>query len=157
MQTAIGKKFRSRKVKLAYEKRLLKQKEEDSVIKRNELRRKENSDVNGLNTNPRTHETATLLNNSSNNEGTYNETNVNNAGGAPSNLNGGNNKKVFEQTNYDTVTSVHDIEQDAHVYYYSDPKFMGQDNFNSRLPNIAEVPTKAITRCNSVNDNTDVK
>jgi hypothetical protein len=56
---------------------------------------------------------------------------------------------------YDTVTSVHDIEQDDHVSYYSAGDKQKEpliSTFERKLGKILEVPSKNITRNNSVND-----
>lgn len=66
--------------------------------------------------------------------------------------------------NYDTVTSVHDIEQDDHIYYGSETsKQQAQASreplFSSverKLGKILEVPSKNITRNNSMQDVSDV-
>ena len=74
-------------------------------------------------------------------------------------------KKQYLGT-YDTITSVHDIEQDDH-YYYSDIKESQNNNQNiplisipttqnfdrtDKLGRIQELPSKNITRNNSVSD-----
>lgn len=56
---------------------------------------------------------------------------------------------------YDTVTSVHDIEQDDHIYYGQDHE--GEQSslrlgFDRKLTKILEVPSKNITRNNSMSD-----
>jgi hypothetical protein len=61
---------------------------------------------------------------------------------------------------YDTVTSVHDIEQDDHIYYGEKAKDTSREplitSFEKKLGKILEVPSKNITRNNSVNDVSDV-
>ena len=59
---------------------------------------------------------------------------------------------------YDTVTSVHDIEQDDHIYYGQDHE--GEQSslrlgFDRKLTKILEVPSKNITRNNSMSDVND--
>lgn len=66
--------------------------------------------------------------------------------------------------NYDTVTSVHDIEQDDHIYYGSETsKHQAQavreplfSSVERKLGKILEVPSKNITRNNSMQDVSDV-
>lgn len=56
---------------------------------------------------------------------------------------------------YDTVTSVHDIEQDDHHYYMAanQPLLSIQTSFEpNKLSKIVEVPSKNITRNNSMSD-----
>ena len=60
------------------------------------------------------------------------------------------------QGSYDTVNSVHDIEQDDHQkYYYSDKKAAADQPllpYERKLGKILEVPSKNITRNNSITD-----
>jgi hypothetical protein len=73
-----------------------------------------------------------------------------------SNDHGATSDSATHPATYDTVSSVHDIEQDDHVSYYIDnngkygkePLIAGF----SKLTKILEVPSKNITRNNSVND-----
>ena len=71
---------------------------------------------------------------------------------------GEGSQNTVASKNYDTVTSVHDIEQDDHIYYAENK---GNNKDASREPlmagfqklgKILEVPSKNITRNNSIND-----
>lgn len=160
MHTTIGKKFQSRKLKAAYEKSLLKQREEDSQGSREGgTKRRDYNDENvHLNATRTTHETSKLLNNSSANDQSYllNDTNMP-RNSNPNNIgsNNANAKITISGVNghYDTVTSVHDIEQDSHAYY---PYYPEHGLNDPRLPHIAEVPSKNITRNNSIVDASDI-
>ena len=164
MQTSIGKKFRTRKVKLAYEKRLLKQKELNT--NRSNSKRKDPIEAFHGSTGGVNNETVELLNFSTINE-TYCKdqqagSKVTNSGSnTTNNLNGNsniNNKQNYEQGNYDTVTSVHDIEQDGHVYNFpAEQKLHRYLNERSALPRIAEVPNRNNPKSGSISDVSDSK
>ncbi len=60
---------------------------------------------------------------------------------------------------YDTVTSVHDIEQDDHIYYGKEMAensaqvpLLPLERLDRKLTKIVEVPSKNITRNNSISD-----
>ena len=66
-------------------------------------------------------------------------------------LNNGSNSSLY-QASYDTINSVHDIEQDDHnKYYNNDKKTVDQPLllYENKLGKIIEVPSKNITRNNS--------
>ena len=139
MQTTIGKKFRTRKVKAAYEKRLIKQKEEEGMARRRE-------DADGFNNGGRVNEVQSLIANKAdggayNDEIMQNNGNKNTSGTGAMEKTGSNNKKHYEQANYDTVTSVHDIDQDGHVYSFPDHKNQHHLQHHTGLPKIAEIPS----------------
>lgn len=64
----------------------------------------------------------------------------------------GSNSSLY-QGSYDTVNSVHDIEQDDHNKYYNNDKKSSADQplliYENKLGKIVEVPSKNITRNNS--------
>jgi hypothetical protein len=137
MQTSIGKKFRTRKVKLVYEKRLLKQKENELI---RDIKLKEINEMGGV----RFNEGQSLLNKNNIENDKFSQSNKNMAdtlAGSTDNNGNMNNKKNYDQGNYDTVTSVHDIDQDGHVYNFP------VDHRSHLLPRISEIPSA--TRANN--------
>ena len=142
MQTSIGKRFRTRKVKLVYEKRMQKQRENETF---RDLKRKEPSDIGG-----RFNEAQSLLNKNQVEGDQFAQNNKNMADtsiGSTENMVGHmNNKKHFDQGNYDTVTSVHDIDQDGHVYNFPIEHRL---HHATVLPRISEVP---VTRTSNNNN-----
>ncbi|CAF0989706.1 unnamed protein product [Brachionus calyciflorus] len=140
MPTTIGKKLRSHKVKFACERRqTLENRKQYTPV----------ADANRLVTN-------VSVNNS---------THLTDAGNMSLNQNSNYSKHLINESNdephgvYDTVNSVHDIEQDDHnKYYYNHNESkkssqLDQNTFMDRkLGKIVEVPSKNITRNNSSSD-----
>ena len=147
MPTAIGKTLRSRKVKLACERR------QNELIADNQTTQVSQTKY-SKSDRPKVLVTGAIELNSANqndaNTSSYNEDNQNGSQTAASSST--SNPKV-----YDTVTSVHDIEQDDHIYYAEkkDTSLNPLLGFERKLTNIAEVPSKNITRNNSISDALD--
>jgi hypothetical protein len=159
MPTTVGKKLRSRKVKLACERRQI---ELADSNRQNSQNRIDNvSKISGTG-NPKLVITSDINNNSKQNETLHLSDlspNQNNSGNVNSSdhqmIN--NNIKPSDK-HYDTVTSVHDIGQDDHMFYGEENReeTTSHDHpllsFERKLTKIVEVPSKNITRNNSFND-----
>lgn len=153
MPTAIGKTLRSRKVKLACERR------QNELIADNNQTTQTSQNKYSKSDRPKVLVTGAIeLNNTNQNDAnasSYNDDNQNQTNGKGSQTaasSSTSNPKV-----YDTVTSVHDIEQDDHIYYAEkkDTSLNPLLGFERKLTNIAEVPSKNITRNNSISDALD--
>lgn len=168
MPTAIGKKLRSRKVKYACERRQTQLAETNAQSHLNN-QRANNEDKypnqEGL-LNPKLVFTSASANNSvRQNESANQSGNQTLLGGKGFNgkPGSGDENSLDELSNqygsYDTVTSVHDIGQDDH-HYYSEKKDVSQQQplltYERKLGKIMEVPSKNITRNNSISDVSDV-
>ncbi len=187
MPTIIGKTLRSRKVQLACERRqnqyaghaaestnriYLNTKEEN--INLLPLQQPQQQQQPLLNSNNQENILRSskdqLLSNGNNN--LNNNTNNNNNNGSKEGSHSGkesiNDELLNDQNNrqYETVTSIHDIEQDDHHYYNKDQTKEGQSqllsiansltnlniNLKNKLTKIVEVPSKQPTRNNSMNE-----
>ena len=162
MPGSIGQKLRSRKVQLACERR-------QAQYAENLNAEMNNSENNFMSFGIENYNLNSLKKEDPKNQ-IYNNNPANNQNGknsqtASSNTNGSVSKKQYPGT-YDTITSVHDIEQDDH-YYYRDIKESQNNNQNNplislpmplnfdrtnKLGIIQELPSKNITRNNSVSD-----
>ena len=193
MQTTIGKKLRSRKVKMACERRQLELALHDSQQGDSGAHRaptdRDRFSSNQFEFNSRFGSIPMSTNNASVNANANNSNNYNNNSSSnnyASNINVGDSRhpKVVvtspsdagsrpndsllssshmqagggalganaKNSVYDTVTSVHDIEQDDHIYYGKDSMNPPSLTLERKLTRIAEVPSKNITRNNSMSD-----
>lgn len=156
MPTTIGKKLRSRKVKYACERR------QNLLAETGNPMRASNEPVNQFSKSDE-NQMRPLMGYQKQNE-PYNQASSN-QGQTSSKGNmckpafgDGNTANVGENQAfpgaYDTVTSVHDIEQDDHIYYAEKKETTQQPllNYERKLGKILEVPSKNITRNNSVTD-----
>jgi len=130
METTIGRKLMSRKVQLACEKRhtLYKAKSDDESAKRKD---DSNDDI-----------LRSRLADISN---------INNDTESNSKVNLVNNSK---RDSYDTVSSVHDIEQDGHMFQSTRG---GYRPIHTELSKISENPNRDVTRSNSILDASEFK
>lgn len=183
MPTPIGKKLRSRKAKLAYERRqtlyanennnLLRLNEQsvDFMPKRSNMNLSTSASTSGTNQKQAKVDAVPLieLNMSSKQSGPSSpskevphdsHTIEEQANARPSTSLLSNDDHMPSDplhskyaSTYDTVTSVHDIEQDDHIYYGKEaeqPSLLM--SLDKKLTKILEVPSKNITRNNSVTD-----
>jgi hypothetical protein len=149
MPTTIGKKLRSRKVKLACERRQNELIADNQTTQLSQGKYSKSDRPKVLITGASELENA---NQNDQNASTSINDHQNQTKGSQTATSSSSNPKV-----YDTVTSVHDIEQDDHIYY-GEKKDTSQNtllNFEKKLPNIVEVPSKNITRNNSITDAVD--
>ena len=174
MPTTVGKKLRSRKVKLACERRQIELADSNRQNSQNRVDNVSRASGTG---NPKLVITSDTNNNSRQNETLHlsdlSSSNQNSSSGGMAtkssdhqmiNSNNNNTNKSSDK-HYDTVTSVHDIGQDDHMFYgeenRDDEESTAHDHpllsFERKLTKIVEVPSKNITRNNSVNDVNDSK
>jgi hypothetical protein len=167
MPTAIGKKLRSRKVQLACEKRQsqLADKQSHGMIK-NEYRDVQQHELQPLNARITTETEGGAKLEPSAKALKLSAHSVNDVE-VPGSSSCGHEKDALhpviikgpatsgETATYDTVTSIHDIEQDDHIYYANEKKDSSLHpllTFERKLGKIIEVPSKNITRNNSLTD-----
>ena len=66
------------------------------------------------------------------------------------------NSGINKRDSYDTVSSIHDIETDAHAFH-GQRGYRTNIGYGTELTRIAENPNRDVTRSNSILDSTEFK